>query len=707
MGFLRRLQLATSGVATQINTTIERGMFKNLALTVEGYQSFTSYNYAPVLTPNGYPKNGTLGTSISGTLPFPSNLVTSDQMVLKWTGTGTIFLGRGAPGFTIVSDTGGWVSGSAAFNMTVAGANPRVVFTFTTSVPESVQFNFVSGETYTNMAGLVLCKLSDEAAIDAATTPEAFFSDDYVNLYKALKVAKVRPLGYSGINGSNVSQSRYLPAWQTSLNMCSERWEPGAIAADIGGGAMCTTGTDTYLCGAQPDATGGYVDGEMIHVKFVNANTSTTVTVNSGGRGAKRVGWHSCASYPFQDPEIGQITAGMLTTLTYDALLGIFLLQPGGQSQFIPYELQIAFANRLNADIWLQFPAYFDNASTTATATLTKNNLLTNLNAYFEYLNEVWNPGAFFPGTRWSIIKGQKLGFPADNNRRPNGWYSLRLRQMMGLVTTAWAGSTSRLRRVIAFQAFGDTVAGSLYRLQGADLNSTSFPDYGTYTGGVNYDTAPNRPVDFCDSLSYATYYSGAQCPPFDQNYIDQGAAGIADLLTAADNYASGVPASMASALAFMESDVRAGVIGGTSTAGNETLLSLKSLAYGSGIYPSWEAVAASFALSVDCYEGCYQGWWPTIGTCTSLGISTTYGGPTGKIAVLLDAFKKTDAFKNVVRDQVLQFMAHPHSRTASWFLLAGAPQSDYPTNQWSMSTGDAFATKYKSFDAIAALNGA
>lgn len=393
---------------------------------------------------------------------------------------------------------------------------------------------------------------------------------------------------------------------------------------------------------------------------------------------------------------IGQISAGSLATLTYDAILRAFLWQEDGQTPCIPYELQIAFANRINADYWCVFSSYMDDTSVTAIAKLVRDNLRTGLTAYFEYANEIWNWG--FPATNWAEAKGAALGFPSDSNRRHYGWYALRTRQVMGLVTTSWSPRPLvQLKRVMAFQAFGPSAASSTFRFQGADLNGTTYPKYAAKKY-PNYNVAPNRPIDYCDVLSYATYYSGAQCTNFDANYLNHGAAAIAGLLAAADDYASAVPSKMGSALAFIENDIRAGTLSGSGARGDETLLSLNSGANGTGIYPVWEAVAKTLDKPVECYEGGHESWYPSTQACTALGISTAYGGPTGKIAKLLDAFKATDAFGGVVRDQIAQFLAQPHSVSASWLLIPGP-------NQWALSSGDSFQPKQKSWDALVALN--
>ncbi|WP_334483264.1 hypothetical protein [Bradyrhizobium algeriense] len=562
------------------------------------------------------------------------------------------------------------------------------MFTFAGATPSQVAFGFPAGAKYSGLSNLVLCRLSDEAAIDQATTPEEMFDDNYVATYRTLNPRIVRPMGWTNPNFGNVSQARYIAPWRTAINLSAQRWAPGAWAGT-------TSGTNDYTCASQKDATKSYVDGEMIQLQFGNANTSRTITVNSGARGAVPVlagsGGGTC-----QPLNIGQIAANSLATLTYDAVLGAFLWQVDGQTGCIPYELQIAFANRINADYWCNFSASMDDASIASITRLVRDKLNSNLKAYFELGNEVWNWS--FPVTPWANAKGVALGFPSDNGRQFFGWHALRFRQVMGLVTSNWAPRQSdQLKRVMAFQAFGGVGATTNYELQGADLSGAVYPKYAA-KGFPNYNAAPNRPIDYCDVLSYATYYSGAQCVNFDGNYLRVGAAAIAGLLAAADDYATAVPTKMASALAFLDNDIRTGTLA-TGTAGSETLLALNSGANrGVGIYPAWEAVAKTFDKPVACYEGGHESWYPSAATCTALGISTTYGGSDGKIAKLLEAYKQSDTFAILVRDQISQFMAQPHSQTPAWLLVPGK-------NQWGLSSGDSYAPKYKSWDALVNFN--
>jgi hypothetical protein len=178
----------------------------------------------------------------------------------------------------------------------------------------------------------------------------------------------------------------------------------------------------------------------------------------------------------------------------------------------------------------------------------------------------------------------------------------------MGLLTAQWSGSN--LRRVLAFQAFGNASQIDTYRLQGTDLDTTK--GYALYNSliGVSYNVAPNRPVDYCDVLSYATYYSGPNFANFDANY---NAAAVPALQTVGAQYYS----DQAGSLSWMDNEVRQGTL--SSVLGTQTLKGLSN-----GIYPSWEAKAATYSKKVHHYEGGLECATLSTGRATTLSMATT-----------------------------------------------------------------------------------
>lgn len=668
-------------------------MFKNLMMARRN----AGTSDPSIVDINGYPTS-TPPADYSGSIEFSSLITTSDVMVLRFSGVADMKLDTGAPGVTVVSDPDGIVQGGTSFGIRVKSTTNvarRVTFQFNTTVPTSSPFYFLTGVAGLfngTLRDLILCKSTDEAAIVAATTPEELIADAFVDKYKELRPKVIRPMDATNPNNANQSQSRYIVPWQTGIGCLGERWIPNCWAGN-------SSGTNTYTCSSPADSTGSYVNGEVIQLKFVNASTGT-VTLNSGSRGAV-----PCFSRLGVAIGNGDIPANTLATCVYDSVFGGFMYSPDGISATIPYEYQIALANRVGCDVWLNFPAYYNNASVTAVATLARTQLNASHNAYFEYSNEVWNPT--FAAFHWSYVKGVLLGFGTSDGRNYYGWQGLRSLEMFVLIDAAWSPrSTSQRKRVLAFQLFGAPDGIELYLWKGATLapSGTNTGEgnaaYNTYTSSADYTQSPNRPVDKCDVLSYATYFSGAQCPPFDGNWTAAGAAGLqtggpsgwtTGLLGAADAYAAGGSTNIANALAFMDWDSRQGTFSGV--AGGETLAGLDLR------YPSWNTKAASYSLPIECYEGGFQSWYPSTAACTTLGISTAYGESTGKIAVLLDAYKKDNQFKQLVVDQYTQFAAYSMSTTWAWLVLTGV-------SQWgAMQGSDIFTATYKSWDAQVQIN--
>jgi hypothetical protein len=195
-----------------------------------------------------------------------------------------------------------------------------------------------------------------------------------------------------------------------------------------------------------------------------------------------------------------------------------------------------------------------------------RDNLSSTLKAYFEYSNEIWNFG--FSQTALSVARGAYLGFPNSSGRQQNGYYGLRVRQIMTAVTAAWAPrSVASLRRVLAvWESDPSPSTANRYRLGGADLDTRlNYTNYNSAIGASYNSGGPlfTRPIDVCDTISYATYYAGPNLGGNSGNLGVLNAADIASLKLAADNYqagaATGNQSLIASALAWVDSDIRRG----------------------------------------------------------------------------------------------------------------------------------------------------
>lgn len=633
---------------------------------VKGMQSFQSPGGAAfpgILSADNYPTSSP-SNNIFGTVSMPVSYGTG-QLVIKWTGTADIQLTRGSPGFTVISDPGSVVNGGTGFNLRVTGTNGRVVFTFATSMPASVDLDFLAGGTFSGFSGLIICRIADESAV--TSNPNAW-NADLITEIQMLNPRSIRTLTWHDVNDeNNLSRWKYRTP-TTALTYFSQRWDPGAWAGD-------TSGTNTYTCSSATDSPGAYTDKEVIQVRFVLANTTTTPSLNRAGLGAKTI-----TDMGGNALTIGAIAANSLATLVRDATLDVWLWSAQGITAWMPPEILADFANTVGCDLWTNIPHLAEDDYVTQQATSYKANLNSTRVLYEELSNEVWNFSAGFEQTQYANAVGTALGFQNNNNRRVFSWYAKRVAEVMALITTAWSGrSMGTLKRVLAVQAFGETSATQTYRINGGDLATWGF------------NSSPNRPRDRIDVLAYAHYVSGAQMRNFDSNY--SGSDTFADLLTQADLYATGTTLQKAAALAWLDNDFRNGAdsSGGTS---------YQTMGYlNTNIYPAWETVVTSEspAKIVECYEGACEMAPPSAGILTAMGKSNASQSAT-RCATLLTDYKNSAAFKQAMLDLYGQVVAQPHTITPAQLLIEGG-------SQWALRTGDLYSSTYKNYDAIVAFD--
>jgi hypothetical protein len=509
----------------------DAGVFKNYLQSMISSHLDDPGNYDV----NGLPLSGPV-TNNFFVVQYPSNInFATETWVLSGTGKCSLQL-SGA--ITNLQKTAGGANVTAtgnSFNLNVscnaAGVPWRVAFNIVPSSSASAStassvigqsnaqstFAFVAGvgNHDGSLQNLVLCRLKDETSIANATKPDDLWDDDFVAKWTALKPSIWRPMGMTNPNGGNNSQYRYIPNWKTGLYLCTVHYVTSAYAGT-------STGTNSYTFGNQPDydGSGVYADGEMIHAKFVNASTTTGQTVAFGARAAVPLFTQFGANL-----SSGAIGANALATLTYDAVLGGFIYVGGGQSGTVPYELLAGFCNRIGADYWVNFSGQIDLPSVTQITTAVRNTLLPSLGADFEYGNEIWNFAGSFPYTTLAGNKAVKLGTPTDSNRTYNAWCGFRVRQIMELVTSAWAPrSMSQCNRILGFAAVYPPSSTDIYRMQGSDLGAAPWV---SLAGGKDYSKSVanggnGQPIEWVDAFCYATYHSGAQLMNFDAAYISQ-----------------------------------------------------------------------------------------------------------------------------------------------------------------------------------------
>lgn len=665
--------------------------FKNFIKGMGSISASGGYAYPANLDANGYPTVGSVTTQFGGTFPKPSTY--TGNWRVEWDGKCKIqFAPSQSPntGFTVISDPGGSVSGSTAFNLNITASGSNFVDVTFNGVGTTVGLNFMTGGDFTGFGNLRMYRISapytgDGAAINSGD-PLLQFNDDFIASVTALNPQVLRLLDCISVSITNVSRAAYI-SQPGSITFANPRFVPATWAGD-------TSGTDTYTCAAAPDTPVTWTDGEAFQVRFVNANTIAGATINVGGRGAKTIYLRFGSAI-----SAGTITANLLATCVYDSVLDKVLLFTGGLTSCWPLSSLVAVCNKVRAGLWYTYSHLFNDASITTVSTYIRDNLTAVYPHYAELCNETWN-FTFYPTSLFKN-RGAALGWPNANAEQEFSWHGLRHRQVMGIITPIWAGRA--LKRVMAFQFFGGTTGNNKWRFQGFDLNSTTYPLYGTYTSGVNYDTAPNRPIDYSDVLAYAPYYSGAILRNFDARYTGNPvltAGNLSALTGAADNYASGVPANIASAFAWVDNDIRAGTSGASAVVGDNTLQNFFAM------YAGWEAIAAAYPKAVIGYEGGYEGSYPSTSTCTTLGISTSYGGATGLIAVMLTAYKLNALFKQLVLDQWAQFQG-TFPNGGAYTLNGLLPNSSYPAwysfdaGQWAMTQGNLYTTPFQSYNAF------
>jgi hypothetical protein len=634
-------------------------------------KAFGSINFAgvspSVLDSNGYP-NTTLASNLGGIILLPAGMAgNSIQWVAKWPASRNIKFVINNP-VNEVSSSGATVTGGTNSVMTVAstGAAGRVVFTLSNYSSTNISFYFPSGFANGGSGELAIVRATDEAAYDAGT----YFTPEFIALLQDLNPKTIRPMGWRQTGPGNLC-NRVQYGYRTMPSYIS--WNSAQYPPSAWGGTV--SGTDTYTMGAAPDTPGSWTDGEIIQGVVTNANTSTTPTLNVNSRGAKTIVTMSNGAI-----SAGAIAAGSTATFIYDGILNKVLWSAGSLTAEVPTEAMVQLANTLGCNLWLTIPPMANDDFVTQDGTYVRDHLNSSLLAYFEYGNEIWNFA--FPQTSWAGARGTALGFTSSNNEHIDGWYGLRFRQIAGTLTSLW-GARANLRRVIAFQAFGNTSSTSTYRIGGADLQTgVGHAGYDALIG-VNYNSAPNRPGDYADVLSYATYYSGANFVNADGNY---STASTSFLQTLCDQYASGDATQLATALVSLDTDIRSGTR--SSVLGSQTLLGLSNV-----IYPGWETIANTWGKNAECYEGALECVAPSTAKCTTLGLTEggTAAGANAALVGLLAAYKNSAKYQIIVRDQFNQFMSQTHSVSPCWLTITGA-------NQWSLLSGDIFSTPYQTY---------
>lgn len=210
---------------------------------------------------------------------------------------------------------------------------------------------------------------------------------------------------------------------------------------------------------------------------------------------------------------LGNIGAKTIYTAVYSKLLGAFLinnLNNGGQQNSWPWIVQIQLAQDVSTKsgvavgCWLQPNLLWSNASFTQLANLAAANPCPG-GTIFELSNEVWNATQ---QTSQARFLAASVGITLDTQ----AYYQLKQRQFWEIAQTAFVGQTGNLHTLSAQQGGGASVnelsGTTLCGTGGAGVCSNNWGYQNAI--GVNYNSAPNRPVDFIKHLSEAPYYQGS-----------------------------------------------------------------------------------------------------------------------------------------------------------------------------------------------------
>ena len=631
--------------------------------------------------------------------------------------------------------------------------------------PFSINSLFPTGQTYSGFSNMALCRSTAPYTGDLADALSGditkAFNQDFIDVITDLNPSILRLLDVSAINSGNITRSAYgtpsssiayyafrcppaiwagsttgTDAYSTSsYSDMPGSWTDGEVfqfrmvnapstlavlgAANNGGKVQLILASTAGLSNGQRVAVIGYngagnasngngtwtitVDdatritlqaglggaASVYTTAWTSGGTVSTATLNCGLRGAKLL----CNGFGEAPSRFQTISANAVCTAIYDSLQDVLLVTPTALRPQWPLAIRVALCNKVQKDYWHQFPAIYDLASVATDTAYIRDNLRAGLKCYGEMANEPWNTN--FPITAWLIRRGMCFGYAVTSAASYTGLYN---RLVLGQMTTTW-GARSGLKRVIQWQAANPSTGFKSNNLEGAELNGTSFPLYAT-AGYPNYDTAPNRPVDYCDVLSYAPYYNGAVLTASSSGGLPSSPTlSTADknaLKDAADNYATGVPANIASAFAWMDSDILAGTRNGV--LGDQTLSYLNT-----NYYPAWQTTATTYGKPLVCYEGNYQGWYPTAAQWDAVYGSggSTYGGVGGLVYDMWLAYKHSANFKTVIRSQWNDQRAISATLVPGVFMFVQSFGPD-PTSRWALLPSDLYDMPYfTSYDAL------
>lgn len=359
--------------------------------------------------------------------------------------------------------------------------------------------------------------------------------------------------------------------------------------------------TVTVIDGTHVDLQGTTYSSEWNR----SGGTITTTTINVAGRGAKFMVAVNGMSSP-------NIAAGDNGTMFYDAKLDLVLYALGGEHCGMPFEEQVELANEIGKPLWLNIPPFFRPADVTSMLSYAATHLRAPL--YLELANENWNGS--FSQFQYFFQNGYHMGQVLSASAALYSYIGLLTRLDYAAATTAWSStgrSASNLLRINAGQAY--LSPGQLpnsfenFQASGTTLCGTSCGNAAYQSAvGTDYNSAPNRPKDFNDAYSIATYWDGAQ-----QAGNIGTLAQLSGIINAGAQFAAG---NTTDAFAFVDADNRNGTCGGCQ--GEQFTID----AFQNLVAPFWNTIANNDGKSLIGYEGGYSSAGPTAAYLTSIGDS-------------------------------------------------------------------------------------
>lgn len=149
----------------------------------------------------------------------------------------------------------------------------------------------------------------------------------------------------------------------------------------------------------------------------------------------------------------------------------------------VPVEVMVELANRVGAHAWFSLPHPADDDYMAQYARLVRQLLRTDLKAYVEYSNEVWN--GQFAQAKYAQNQGLALGLSSNAFQAQLYFYSKRSVEMFDIWATEF-GDPARLVRVMSAQAASSWTSTQVLDYQGAKLKTDALavaPYFGSYLG--------------------------------------------------------------------------------------------------------------------------------------------------------------------------------------------------------------------------------